>query len=101
MPDVGDHRISGGCGRQWSSKGLRHHCRAARGAPDCRCPCGNVFSQEAEDSERLALELRKNQNMDQVTLAMLQEDARQHIPLKTWADIEHAALTCPVRWNRP
>ncbi len=39
----GDHRASGGCGRTWIGlDGLRHVCRAARGAVVCRCPCSRV-----------------------------------------------------------
>lgn len=45
---LGDHRGSGGCCRAWvGTDGLRHQCRASRGAVMCRCPCGEVFQGQA------------------------------------------------------
>jgi len=43
----GEHQTSGGCGRTWEALGLRHLCRAPRGAKSCRCPCGVFFHEQA------------------------------------------------------
>lgn len=48
IDELGNHKASGGCGRTWVDHldGLHHQCRAARGAEDCRCPCGAVYRPE-------------------------------------------------------